>query len=75
MISNAVVGSNHWPKLVPTIWRPFDESVFVPRCGRCGRYRPTNELFEHWFFRGVYCLPCIQGVLYDDLRNVSEVEK
>ena len=27
----------------------------------------------HWFFRGMYCLACIQDVLYDDARRYDEV--
>ena len=59
-----------------SVWRDAHEgdfAVFVERCSRCGRY--PKVLKVHWFFRGLYCLRCIQDVLYDNSRNVSEVKR
>ena len=55
------------------IWRDADP-VYVRRCGRCGFYVPDGDLKEHWFFSGVYCVRCIQEVLYDDIRTVEEMK-
>ena len=48
-------------------------SVYVPRCSRCGKYR--DNLKSHWFFTGVYCVDCIQGVLYGGHRRVKEMNR
>lgn len=45
--------------------------IFVKRCGFCGHYK--EKLKEHWFFKGVYCVSCIQDVLYDNARNLEEI--
>jgi hypothetical protein len=57
------------------IWRIVkkDEHSYVPRCSHCGKY--TKELRMHWFFTGIYCLPCIQDILYDNARNLEEVRR
>lgn len=47
---------------------------FVPRCGFCGKYRKEDYLRHHWFFNGVYCLECIQDVLYDNARTIGEIK-
>ena len=49
------------------------EHCYVPRCSKCGKFR--HELRIHWFFTGLYCLPCIQGILYDNRRNILEVSR
>ena len=56
-----------------TVWTPFDSkaSVFVPRCGKCGTYK--IDLYVHWFFRGPYCVRCIQNILYDNCRTIQEI--
>ena len=57
-----------------TVWRDYDkvrDDVFVPRCGKCGKYR--SDLKVHWFFRGPYCVGCIQDILYDNARNIGEI--
>ena len=59
------------------IWTEFLKSYveaigFVPRCSRCGHF-PKKTLLKHWFFRGFYCHRCVQGVLFDNARNVGEV--
>jgi len=58
---------------VRTVWRKvdFDVSVYVPRCSKCGKYK--QNLREHWFFSGVYCYACIHDILYDNARNVMEI--
>jgi RimJ/RimL family protein N-acetyltransferase len=56
---------------VKTVWIKPD-SQYLNRCSRCGKYRKEDELREHWFFRGVYCLTCILDVLYDNCRNLEE---
>ena len=56
-----------------SVWLEFDDTYFEPRCGRCGRWKKKEELREHWFFKGVYCLTCIIDVLYDNCRNLEEI--
>lgn len=56
-----------------TIWRKADDTVYVPRCSKCGKWR--KDLMQHWFFTGIYCVSCIQDILYDNVRNISEVGK
>ena len=49
-----------------TIWRKIDREFtrYVPRCSKCGGFK--EDLMEHWFYTGVYCVPCIRFILYDD---------
>ena len=60
-----------------TIWRDFDPRIddYMPRCGVCGKYRRNDLLKVHWFFNGVYCIECIQDVLWDNARSYSEMTK
>ena len=50
-----------------TVWRTADLRTvpYVPRCSSCGGFRET--LKEHWFFTGLYCVPCVRYKLYDDV--------
>ena len=56
-----------------TVWRVVheDETIYVQRCSRCGYFR--KELRTHWFFTGLYCVGCIQNILYDDARTIEEL--
>ena len=54
------------------VWLRVDTTYFEPRCGRCGKYKDEDELREHWFFKGIYCLTCIIDVLYDNRYNLEE---
>lgn len=57
-----------------SVWRDVsDDTVYVPRCSVCGKWK--TALKAHWFFTGVYCVGCIQDILYDDARTLSEVQK
>ena len=56
-----------------TIWLEPDLNTYVPRCGRCGHYKNKEDLRQHWFFNGMYCVGCIQDVLYDDARIMREI--
>lgn len=51
-----------------TVWRnvPKDPAPYIRRCSRCGSY--AEELKEHWFFTGLYCVLCIRFTLYDDTK-------
>ena len=51
-----------------TIWVNANCDVYLPRCGKCGSWRKEEELRQHWFFNGLYCVSCIQDVLYDNAR-------
>ena len=57
------------------VWRDYDKEscVYVPRCSHCGRFK--KNLKQHWFFTGLYCIACIQDVLYDNARRLSEIQK
>ena len=57
------------------IWQrvPRDSTVYVDRCSHCGAFK--RFLYKHWFFSGLYCISCIQDVLYDNCRNLKEVNK
>lgn len=56
------------------IWRKHSEdTIYVPRCSRCGYFK--REFMQHWFFTGLYCVACIQDVLYDNARTMKEIEK
>lgn len=56
-----------------SIWRDavIDDLPYVPRCSCCGKYK--KKLKVHWFFTGLYCIACIQDVLYDNCRTVDEI--
>lgn len=56
-----------------SVWRDAnpDDCYYVPRCSNCGRFR--SDLKEHWFFTGMYCVPCIQDRLYDNGRTIKEL--
>ena len=58
-----------------TIWREVDHGLteYVPRCSYCGKYR--QKLMQHWFYTGLYCIPCVQDVLYDNARNIGEINE
>lgn len=59
-----------------TIWCTvynFDEVPYVPRCSYCGKYK--RVLKTHWFFTGMYCIACVQDVLWDNARTFEEIEK
>lgn len=59
-----------------SVWRKMtegDKTVFVPRCAYCGN--EARDLRKHWFFRGFYCIACIQDVLYANVRNIKEVSR
>lgn len=57
-----------------TVWRIVDKDSheYVPRCSNCGYFK--KELRMHWFFTGLYCVACINDVLYDNARNLEEVK-
>lgn len=57
------------------IWKVLEaeDHCYVPRCSFCGHYK--KELRKHWFFTGIYCLACIQDVLYDNCRTITEVDR
>lgn len=48
------------------------DTPYVHRCSCCGKF--WKELRCHWFFTGLYCIACIQDVLYDNCRTVSEID-
>lgn len=48
-----------------------DDHPYIHRCSFCGKFK--RKLKRHWFFTGIYCVACIQDVLYDNARNISEV--
>lgn len=58
-----------------TVWEPADRETtpYVWRCSRCG-YR-KKDLFVHWFFTGMYCVSCVQEVLYDNVRSMKEISR
>ena len=49
-----------------TVWRQVNkkETDYVYRCSKCGGYK--EDLYEHWFFTGLYCVHCIKYGFYDD---------
>ena len=57
-----------------SVWRIMkkDEHGYVPRCSWCGKY--VKELRVHWFFTGLYCVTCIQDILYDNVRTIGEIK-
>ena len=60
------------------VWRDFDprNATYVGRCSVCGKYQKKEGFLKvHWFFNGVYCIICIQDILYDNVRNISEVKR
>ena len=57
-----------------TVWRSAaDEEIYEPRCSYCGQWR--RNLMKHWFFTGLYCIRCIHECLYNDVRNVDEINR
>jgi ribosomal protein L34E len=56
-----------------TVWHEYDKNgEYVPRCSFCGRFK--SKLHVHWFFTGVYCVSCVQDVLYDNARTIGEMK-
>ena len=55
-----------------TVWRDADLDTYVPRCGSCGKFKKL--LKQHWFFSGIYCIECIQDILYDNARTLEEIK-
>ena len=55
-----------------SIWIDYRADVYRDRCGFCGKFK--EKMKEHWFFSGVYCVSCIQDVLYDDARTLEEMK-
>ncbi len=60
-----------------SVWRDFEArtDTYVGRCSKCGTWNKKGkvQLKVHWFFNGVYCVSCIQDILYDDARTMEEV--
>ena len=57
-----------------TVWRDLGkDEEYVPRCSFCGKYKKLLKV--HWFFTGVYCIACVQDVLYNNVRNIAEINK
>ena len=59
------------------VWTDFSPrtSEYVGRCSFCGKYsKKEGWLKIHWFFNGVYCVNCIQEVLYNDVRTLEEMK-
>ena len=55
------------------VWRDAEKDTpYVPRCSRCGYFKKT--LKRHWFFTGMYCIACIQDVLWDNTRTMEEMK-
>ena len=56
-----------------TVWQTADlkNVPYVPRCSSCGYYK--KELKSHWFFTGLYCIACIQDILWDNTRTMEEM--
>lgn len=59
---------------VRSIWTVVkkEEHEYVPRCSVCGYFK--KELRMHWFFTGIYCLACIQDILWDNSRTEEEMK-
>ena len=57
-----------------TVWRKVkpEDHNYVPRCSKCGYFK--KELRIHWFFTGLYCVACIQDILYDNCRKLEEIK-
>jgi len=53
---------------VHSVWRSVDKrlTAYVPRCSKCGGFK--EDLKEHWFYSGIYCVDCIRYTLYDDTK-------
>ena len=60
-------------KTVRSIWRVVnkEDHNYVHRCSVCGYFK--KELRMHWFFTGLYCIACIQDILWDNARNLREM--
>ena len=59
-----------------TVWRKYDDDIdgaWVPRCSVCGGWK-KEELRRHWFFSGLYCVGCIQDILWDNSRTMEEMK-
>ena len=55
------------------VWRDAsNDTMYVPRCSICGKWR--RDLKTHWFFTGIYCVGCIQDILYDNCRTLEEMK-
>ena len=57
--------------MIWTVIKREHTGLYEPRCSRCGRY--PLKLLKHWFFSGLYCHGCVQDVLYDNMRNIKEI--
>lgn len=57
-----------------TVWLIPNLDIFEPRCGRCGKYKDKEDLREHWFFNGIYCVTCIIDILYGNVRTLEEMK-
>ena len=71
MISGSLNGHTHENEDFP--WRRVgkDEKLtYIPRCSYCGNYR--SDLYDHWFFSGLYCGPCITEVLFMNCQTIQE---
>ena len=56
-----------------TVWTEASpDDIYEPRCSYCGKYH--RKFYFHWFFTGLYCVACINDVLYDNARNVEEIK-
>ena len=55
------------------VWRERLESDhgYVHRCSFCGKFK--RVLLAHWFYTGLYCVACVNDVLYDNARKYQEV--
>lgn len=60
-----------------SVWRKLErgtnDTQYVFRCSKCGKFR--KSLWKHWFFTGLYCIACIQDILYDNARKIEEIER
>lgn len=59
---------------VRSVWTVIDpnDSHYVHRCSHCGYFK--KELRAHWFFTGLYCIACIQDILWSNIRTIQEME-
>ena len=56
-----------------TVWYDVtNDDEYVKRCGFCGKYK--EELKQHWFFSGVYCVSCIVDCLWGNVRSLEEMK-
>ena len=56
------------------VWRVVypAEHDYVHRCSVCGKFK--SQLRMHWFFTGLYCVACIQDILWDNCRTMEEMK-